>query len=151
MADQNTTRLSHRSSSLHTQLALAEVLLRTQRDLRSCGLTQRQYDLLLALKVQPRHQPFDLRSLATRLALRPTLVSSALRELRDRRLIQPCRFFRDQSVAPPQLSRRGEALLRQLTRKECHRWDTLGPAVLKSLRQALRQESRHARQTNPMR
>ena len=40
---------------------------------------------------------------------------------------------------------------RQLARKECHRWDTLGPAVLKSLRQALRQESRHARQTNPLR
>ena len=81
-------RCAECESALAFHRALSKILTCSHRDLSARALTPLHYDLLLALKIARQGNSFDLRSLAKGLGVRRSVVSAALEELHDRRLIR---------------------------------------------------------------
>jgi DNA-binding MarR family transcriptional regulator len=114
------------------QIAIAELLLRNTQDLRAAGLKQHHYDLLLLLKTLEPAEPRTLIALSRRLHADPSYGSASLAELRRRHLVS---FKRSSANLPLTISltKRGEALLARLFRKDYERWLRMGPSLLSTL------------------
>lgn len=127
-------------SSLDHQIAAADLLLRNTRDLRAAGLKQRHYDLLLLLKTLEPVEPRTLIAVAREMHADPSHGSASLAELRRRNLIS---WKRASSILPLTISltRRGEALLAKLFRKDQERWLRMGPTLLSTLRSMTQEEA----------
>jgi hypothetical protein len=126
--------------SFDHQIAAADLLLRNARDLRAVGLKQHHYDLLLLLKTLEPAEPRTLISVARGMHADPSHGSASLAELRRRHLVS---WKRASSGLPLTicLTRRGEALLAKLFRKDQQRWLRMGPTLLSTLRSMTQEEA----------
>lgn len=118
--------------SFDRHIAIAELLLRNSRDLRAVGLNRHHYDCLLLLKALGPAESRTAVALASRLRVDPSRCQATLDELRQRRLV----CLRRISANLPGtlcLTRRGEAVLLRLLRKDQNRWLRLGPSLLAAL------------------
>ena len=117
---------------LEQHVAVAELLLHNLRDLRSCHLSPRHYDLMLVLKTQRRGHERTLAELAALTNSDGGVCASSLRQLRKRGLVRT----RSRDAHHPQgtrLTLKGETLLRRLSRRDRARWLRLAPSLLSSL------------------
>ena len=137
----NVKKWSTRESDpdLDRPLAGAYLLLRNTRDLRACGLTPEQYDVMLYLKVLRHRERPTLFNLAVRINTDVVTCSSMLDLLRRRHLVRSRRLSSSQPYTF-QLTAKGEALLRGLCRRDLGRWLLLAPSLLSRLCPATAQE-----------
>jgi len=138
-AENPTTRGSDCDFDLDRQLAGANLLLRNTRDLRACGLTPEQYDVMLYLKVLRNRERRTLSNLAVRIKTDVVTCTSVLDVLRQRNLVR-CRRLSPSQRYTFQLTATGEALLRGLCRRDLDRWRRLAPSLLSTLPPATAQE-----------
>jgi len=127
-------------SSLDQQIAATDLLLRNTPDLPAAGLKQHHYDLLLLLKTLEPAEPRTLLSIARGMQADHSNGSASLAELRRRHLVA---WKRGSSTIPltVSLTKRGEALLAKLFRKDQERWLRMGPTLLSTLRSMTQEEA----------
>lgn len=104
---------------------------------RAHGLNSQQHQLLLALKGLPAGTRPTVGTIAERLQLRHHSTVELVDRLADRGLIVRVPDPADRRAVLVRITRRGDAVLRRLTRIHRQELDTAGPLLLATLRRLL--------------
>ena len=108
---------------------------------RAVGLEPRQHQVLLALRGLPASTAPTVGALAGRLLLRHHTVVELVDRLERRGLVRRTRSSTDRRQAHLAITPRGRETLRRLAIAHRDELDTVGAALVKSLRRVLRERS----------
>jgi DNA-binding MarR family transcriptional regulator len=111
---------------------------------RSHGLEPQQHQLLLAIKGLPEQSRPTIGELAERLQIQHHSAVELVNRLADHGAIRREQAGGDRREVLIRLTRRGEALLRQLSIAHHSELETSGPALVKALTAATRRKRRAA-------
>ena len=97
------------------------------------GLSNNQYELLLAVKTCEDKRPPNLALMAERLLLNHHVVAAIARYLGDEQLLQVERSRSDRRSLTLSLTPKGERLLKDIVRRSVAALATEGPSLMKAL------------------
>lgn len=100
---------------------------------KGAGLSNNQYELLLAVKTCEDKRPPNIALMAERLLLDHRVVATVARYLGDQRLLQVERSRSDRRSLTLSLTPKGERLLKDIVRRSVAALATEGPSLVKAL------------------
>jgi DNA-binding MarR family transcriptional regulator len=123
-------------SASEVQYALAAFEQSNGHGLRDRGMKLRHYDLMLALKAEPKRAR-SIREIATRLGVRSHAASQAVFHLANRNLVRVRRDGKSGRRLALELTSRGDRLLQELSREEQQHLQIFAPVLLTGLQHVL--------------
>ena len=113
----------------------------SERPVRAAGIEPQQHQALLAIKGLPAHRVATIGVLAERLLIQHHSAVELANRLEAKGLLRRARGVRDRREVVLTLSRRGEALLKQLTRPHHTELQSARPKLLAALAAAIDPDS----------
>jgi DNA-binding MarR family transcriptional regulator len=123
-------------SASDVQYVLAAFEQSNGHGLRDRGMKLRHYDLMLALKAEPKRAR-SIREIAKRLGVRSHVASEAVFHLAHRNLVRVRRGGKNGHTLALELTSRGDRLLQELSREEREHLQIFAPALLSGLQDVL--------------
>jgi DNA-binding MarR family transcriptional regulator len=133
--EENKARSEFGSAS-EVQYALAAFEQSNGHGLRDRGMKLRHYDLMLALKAEPKRAR-SIREIAQRLGVRSHIATEAVFHLANRNLVRVRRDGKNGRRLALELTDRGDRLLQELSREEQEHLQIFAPALLTGLQDVL--------------
>jgi DNA-binding MarR family transcriptional regulator len=119
----------------------------SEESARHAGLEPQQHQLLLAIKGMPAGEPATVNVLAERLQLRQNSMVELIDRCALRGLVERTQIESDRREVMVTLTPSATTVLRSVSNRNRQELKNMGPALLSSLRQAMRQVKRRATRT----
>jgi DNA-binding MarR family transcriptional regulator len=116
----------------------------SEESARNAGLEPQQHQLLLAIKGMPAGEPATVNVLAERLQLRQNSVVELIDRCVLRGLVERSQLESDRREVMVTLTPSATTVLRTVSNRNRQELENMGPALLSSLRQVMRQVKRPA-------